>query len=56
VPDDLQEALRDAGPSAADVGMAHARELLAAVRGRAAGVYLGAPFRRPLAILELLQS
>jgi methionine synthase / methylenetetrahydrofolate reductase(NADPH) len=56
VPDDLQEALRDAGPSAADVGMAHARELLAAVRGRSAGVYLGAPFRRPLAILELLQS
>jgi methionine synthase / methylenetetrahydrofolate reductase(NADPH) len=56
VPDDLQEALRDAGPSAAGVGMAHARELLAAVRGRSAGVYLGAPFRRPLAILELLQS
>jgi methionine synthase I (cobalamin-dependent)/5,10-methylenetetrahydrofolate reductase len=56
VPDELQEALRDAGPNAADVGMAHARELLAAVRDRAAGVYLGAPFRRPLAILELLQS
>jgi methionine synthase I (cobalamin-dependent)/5,10-methylenetetrahydrofolate reductase len=56
VPDELQEALRDAGPNAAEVGMAHARELLAAVRDRAAGVYLGAPFRRPLAILELLQS
>jgi homocysteine S-methyltransferase len=56
VPDDLQEALRDAGPRAAEVGMAHARELLAAVRDRAAGVYLGAPFRRPLSVLELLES
>jgi methionine synthase / methylenetetrahydrofolate reductase (NADH) len=54
VPDELQEALRDAGPKAAEVGMAHARELLGAVRDRAAGVYLGAPFRRPLAVLELL--
>jgi hypothetical protein len=26
------------------------------VRERAAGVYLGAPFRRPLAVLELLES
>jgi 5,10-methylenetetrahydrofolate reductase len=56
VPDDLQEALRDAGPKAAEVGMAHARELLGEVRDRAAGVYLGAPFRRPLAILELLEG
>jgi methionine synthase / methylenetetrahydrofolate reductase (NADH) len=56
VPDDLQEALRDAGPKAAEVGMAYARELLGAVRDRAAGVYLGAPFRRPLAVLELLRD
>ena len=56
VPDELQAALRDAGPRAAEVGMAHARELLGEVRGRAAGVYLGAPFRRPLAVLELLES
>jgi methionine synthase I (cobalamin-dependent)/5,10-methylenetetrahydrofolate reductase len=56
VPDDLQEALRDAGPDAAAVGMEHARGLLADVRDRAAGVYLGAPFRRPLALLELLES
>jgi methionine synthase / methylenetetrahydrofolate reductase(NADPH) len=56
VPDDLQEALRDAGPDAAEVGMEYARGLLAAVRGRAAGVYLGAPFRRPLALLELLEG
>jgi methionine synthase / methylenetetrahydrofolate reductase(NADPH) len=56
VPDDLQEALRDAGPRAAEVGMAHTRELLGEVRDRATGVYLGAPFRRPLAVLELLES
>jgi methionine synthase I (cobalamin-dependent)/5,10-methylenetetrahydrofolate reductase len=56
VPDDLQEALRDAGPNAAEVGIAHTKELLGAVRERAAGVYLGAPFRRPLAVLELLES
>jgi methionine synthase I (cobalamin-dependent)/5,10-methylenetetrahydrofolate reductase len=56
VPEDLQDALRDAGPRAAEVGMAHARELLGAVRDRAAGVYLGAPFRRPLAVLELLDA
>jgi methionine synthase / methylenetetrahydrofolate reductase(NADPH) len=56
VPDDLQEALREAGPRAAEVGMAHTRELLGEVRDRAAGVYLGAPFRRPLAVLELLES
>jgi methionine synthase / methylenetetrahydrofolate reductase(NADPH) len=56
VPDDLQEALRAAGPRAAEVGMAHTRELLGEVRDRAAGVYLGAPFRRPLAVLELLES
>jgi methionine synthase I (cobalamin-dependent)/5,10-methylenetetrahydrofolate reductase len=56
VPDDLQEALRDAGPKAAEVGMAHTKELLGAMRERAAGVYLGAPFRRPLAVLELLED
>jgi methionine synthase / methylenetetrahydrofolate reductase(NADPH) len=56
VPDELQEALRDAGSDAAAVGMEYARGLLAAVRNRAAGVYLGAPFRRPLALLELLES
>jgi methionine synthase I (cobalamin-dependent)/5,10-methylenetetrahydrofolate reductase len=56
VPEELQDALRDAGSRAAEVGMAHTRELLGAVRDRAAGVYLGAPFRRPLAVLELLES
>jgi homocysteine S-methyltransferase len=54
VPQALQDALERAGSDAADVGFAHARELMAASRERAAGVYLVAPFRRPLRVLELL--
>jgi homocysteine S-methyltransferase len=54
VPQSLQDALEAAGSDAADVGFAHARELIAAARDRAAGVYLVAPFRRPLRVLELL--
>jgi methionine synthase / methylenetetrahydrofolate reductase (NADH) len=54
VPQSLQDALEAAGSDAADVGFAHARELIAATRERAAGVYLVAPFRRPLRVLELL--
>jgi homocysteine S-methyltransferase len=54
VPEPLQEALREAGPDAAELGMAHARELIAASRERADGVYIVAPFRRPLAVLDLL--
>jgi methionine synthase / methylenetetrahydrofolate reductase(NADPH) len=54
VPEPLQEALRDAGPDASALGMEHARQLIAASRDRAEGVYIVAPFRRPLAVLELL--
>jgi homocysteine S-methyltransferase len=54
VPDDLQDALREAGPGATDIGMAHAHALIAAARGRVAGVYVVAPYRRPLAVLDLL--
>jgi methionine synthase / methylenetetrahydrofolate reductase(NADPH) len=54
VPDSLQDALERAGSDASDVGFAHAKELIAASRERAAGVYLVAPFRRPLRVLELL--
>jgi methionine synthase I (cobalamin-dependent)/5,10-methylenetetrahydrofolate reductase len=54
VPQSLQDALERAGSDAAEVGFAHARELIAASRDRAAGVYLVAPFRRPLRVLELL--
>jgi homocysteine S-methyltransferase len=54
VPDELQEALAAAGPSAAGVGLAHARELYARAREQAAGVYVVAPFRKPLAALDVL--
>ena len=54
VPQELQDALESAGPGAADVGMAHALELLTAARERCGGAYVVAPYRRPTAVLELL--
>jgi methionine synthase / methylenetetrahydrofolate reductase(NADPH) len=54
VPDRVLDALRDAGPGAAEVGMEIGRELLEGSRGRAQGAYVVAPFRRPLGILDLL--
>jgi hypothetical protein len=36
--------------------MAHARELVAAARGRCDGVYVVAPYRRPTSVLELLRD
>jgi homocysteine S-methyltransferase len=54
VPQKLQDALEAAGSNAAEVGFAHARALIAAAREKAAGVYVVAPFRRPLRVLELL--
>jgi len=54
VPEPLQEQLRDAGPREVEIGFAHAGELLAAARDRAAGVYVVAPYRKPLSVLELL--
>jgi len=56
VPDELQDALRDAGADAADVGMAHAKRLLHEARDRVAGVYLVVPYRQPLRVLELLDA
>jgi methionine synthase I (cobalamin-dependent)/5,10-methylenetetrahydrofolate reductase len=54
VPERILEALRAAGPEAAEVGMELGRELLAGSRERAHGAYVVAPFRRPLGILDLL--
>ncbi len=54
VPDHLQEAMRQAGPEAAAIGIEHARRLVAETREKAAGVYVATPFRRPLAALEVL--
>ena len=54
VPDPVQERLRTAGTDAAEEGRALARELIAESREKAAGIYLVAPFRRPLGILDVL--
>jgi homocysteine S-methyltransferase len=54
VPNHVLARLRDAGPNAGEVGLALAKELLAASRERAAGVYVIPPFRQPLAALDVL--
>jgi methionine synthase I (cobalamin-dependent)/5,10-methylenetetrahydrofolate reductase len=54
VPEPVLDALRDAGPAAAEVGLELGRELLEGSRERAQGAYVVAPFRRPLGILDLL--
>ncbi len=54
VPEELQEALREAGSDAADVGLRHAKRLVDEARGRWGGIYLVAPYRQPLRVLELL--
>ncbi|MDH4178635.1 MAG: methylenetetrahydrofolate reductase, partial [Thermoleophilia bacterium] len=53
VPEPVLARLRDAGPQAAETGLALARELVEASRERAAGIYLIPPFRQPLAALDL---
>ena len=55
VPEPLQRALEEAGTDAAEVGFEHARGIVEEARGRAAGVCLVAPFRKPLRVLELLE-
>jgi len=54
VPEHVQERYRAAGSSAADVGVELAHELIARAREVAAGVYIVAPFRRPLGVLDIL--
>jgi methionine synthase / methylenetetrahydrofolate reductase(NADPH) len=56
VPEHVQERYRRAGAAASDVGPDLVRELVAGVRELAAGVYVVAPFRRPLGVLDLLES
>ncbi len=56
VPDALQAELRDAGPGAADIGTAHARELVRQLQEKADGIYIATPFRRPLAALDVLSD
>jgi homocysteine S-methyltransferase len=54
VPEHVQERYRAAGPDAAAVGVELARELVAGARELASGVYVVAPFRRPLGVLDVL--
>jgi len=53
VPEAVQERLRSAGADAPRVGLSLTRDLLAQARDLAGGVYVVAPFRRPLGVLEL---
>jgi methionine synthase I (cobalamin-dependent)/5,10-methylenetetrahydrofolate reductase len=55
VPEELQQALLEAGAAAAEVGTEHARRLYVEAQEKAAGVYVVAPFRRPLAALDVVQ-
>ncbi len=54
VPEHVQERYRAAGAAARDVGLALGRELIEGARDAAAGVYVVAPFRRPLDVVGLL--
>ena len=56
VPEHVQERYRTAGAGAGEVGAQLARELIAQARELAAGIYVVAPFRRPLGVLDLLES
>jgi homocysteine S-methyltransferase len=54
VPEHVQERYRSAGSGAREVGLALGRELIEASREVAAGVYVVAPFRQPLNVVDLL--
>jgi homocysteine S-methyltransferase len=54
VPEHVQERYRSAGTDAPQVGIDLVHELIAEARDIAAGVYIVAPFRRPLGILDVL--
>ncbi|MGH3009981.1 MAG: bifunctional homocysteine S-methyltransferase/methylenetetrahydrofolate reductase [Gaiellaceae bacterium] len=54
VPEHVQERYQAAGAKARDVGLELGRELIADARDLASGVYVMAPFRQPLNVVELL--
>jgi methionine synthase I (cobalamin-dependent)/5,10-methylenetetrahydrofolate reductase len=56
VPEHVQERYRTAGPNAQEVGVSLVRELMAGARELAAGVYVVAPFRQPVGVLDVLSS
>ncbi|MGI8974460.1 MAG: bifunctional homocysteine S-methyltransferase/methylenetetrahydrofolate reductase [Gaiella sp.] len=55
VPEHVLDALREAGPSAADVGLELARRLVTGARELASGIYVIPPFKHPEAALDLLE-
>jgi methionine synthase I (cobalamin-dependent)/5,10-methylenetetrahydrofolate reductase len=54
VPDHVLERYRVAGPAARDVGLALGNELIEGARSVAQGVYVMAPFRTPMSVVDLL--
>jgi methionine synthase I (cobalamin-dependent)/5,10-methylenetetrahydrofolate reductase len=54
VPQELQDALADAGSGAATLGFERAKLLVDEARERCAGAYIVAPYKRPTRVLELL--
>jgi homocysteine S-methyltransferase len=54
VPEHVQERYRRAGPRAREIGGDLGLELIAGVRDLASGVYVVAPFRQPLNVVEFL--
>jgi methionine synthase / methylenetetrahydrofolate reductase (NADH) len=54
VPEHVQERYRRAGPKAGHVGVELVQELIERAREVAAGVYVVAPFRRPLGVLDVI--
>jgi methionine synthase / methylenetetrahydrofolate reductase (NADH) len=54
VPEHVQRRYLEAGAGARDVGLALGRELIEAARTLGHGVYVMAPFRQPLNVVELL--
>ncbi len=54
VPEHVLDRYRAAGPAARDVGLALGHELIEGARAVAQGVYVMAPFKQPLNVVELL--
>jgi methionine synthase I (cobalamin-dependent)/5,10-methylenetetrahydrofolate reductase len=54
IPEHVLERYRIAGPAARDVGLALGNELIEGARSVAQGVYVMAPFRAPMSVVDLL--
>jgi homocysteine S-methyltransferase len=54
VPDEVQERYRRAGPAAREVGGELGLELIEGARSLAHGVYVVAPFRTPINVVDFL--